>query len=116
MPSDQMYVLKKSDGVVTLDADFDGTESDVFDMGVDKPIKTLLLSGLDSSPTLTFKVYDSPSGTGHVLYGDDGNKVSIATTDANVAVSCFKAGAARFMSVVASATQTDVVIKGVFSS
>lgn len=109
--------IKKDWDIVLLQADFDGTESDWMDTGGDHPVKVLKLTGLDTTPTLTFEVADDDQGTNAAdVYGSDGSILSIAVSGTSFARFMTELSAARFIRITASAAQTDVLIQLLRSS
>lgn len=108
-------IIKNNSGLITLDADFDGTISDTIQIPENYPIVGLLID-LSAAATCTiqikedgktFKLYKS-DGTGELVIGDG--------TDTEIAYFCTQLGPFVNFTVTASATQTDAVIYGILAS
>lgn len=105
-------VKKTSSGYQTVDADWDGTSSDWFEMNPELPIKGFLFKGLVTGD-LTFHVSDTAAGTDAYLLGiaeDLTGKVN------EVAIFLPEAAPFRYGRWTSTGTQVNGVIKMIESS
>lgn len=107
--------VKSTSGLEILDADFDGTVSDLIVIDGDLPIVGLLIK-LSDAATVTITVEED--GNSFKLYGSDGVSVLTLGDGTDLLIARFTPELAPFSSfkIVASATQTNAKIYAMLAS
>jgi len=107
--------IKKNTGLITLDADFDGTVSDTITINGDYPIVGLLID-LSAAATCTIQIKED--GKTFELYGADGTTVITLGDGTDTEIARFMPELSPFQSftVTASTSQTNAVIYGMLAS